>query len=125
MYTTKYWIEGINSEDEGNVKSYLEANFKFGRETAPRNKIKVKSRIKNKNPFGLKSYLSEKGFGIIESGPLSQKYIHMNNSREININEHFFTLGFDFYMNVKGEVPRKELFDLDSLNDFILTGEIK
>ncbi|MBU4069791.1 MAG: hypothetical protein KJ646_02310 [Nanoarchaeota archaeon] len=119
MYIAKYWIKGITSEANSNVKSCLEAKFNFRQEIAPKEKNIIKSIIKN----GLRHYLSKKGFGKIESESSSQEYIHLNNRNEIIINTYFFNLGFNLNMEMKGEVPRKEMFDLDDLNNFILTGD--
>lgn len=105
MYTAKYWVAGINSENNENVRSYLEAKFRFGQETTSRDRTHIKSRIDGISKNGFQNYSKEKDF--------------------LGIFPDTFRLGFDLDLNVKGEVPRKEMFDLDALNDFILTGEVK
>jgi len=118
MYTTNYSVTGINSEDNGNVKSCLEAKFRFGKETGLIDRDWIRLRIKS--PIQI---FKDKGFyGLISK--TGQVYYNKTETKKIVITPFIFRLGFDLNMEFEGEVPRKEMFNLDDLNNFILTGEI-
>ena len=121
---TKYQVTGINSENDENVKSYLKAKFNFREETAPRDRIEINTRINNleSNSNDLENYLQEQGC-YIPTSLISREY-KVKNTQLIIFNS-FIKLGFDLNIKAEGEVPRKEMLNLDDLNKFILTGEIK
>ncbi len=124
MYTAKYKITEINSEDKKKIKSCLEAKFNFGQEVAPRDKAKVEDRIRG-SQSGIDKYLESKNFLKTEFAFPDQTYKSEVENKRIIIGENIFKLGFNFYMDVSEEVLRKDMFDLDALNHFILTGKVK
>ena len=109
----KYQVIGITSENVKSVESRLEVQFSF--ETSEIKKMHHRWIDVEENP--LNSYLAKKGFF-----PSSSPFQEYSNKRiEINDQKN----GFGLNICAKGEVPRKEMFHLDALNRFFLTGEMK
>jgi len=131
MYTAKYVVK-IEKTSNGVKKKTIDlvAKFRFRDEVAPKDRLMLRNRILNPYPYHkLYEYL-------IRTEKLEKQYIWSSNdqtryvydgNRKVKIEEpcSLPILGFNLKATSNGEFPLEELIDLDALDHFVLTGEMK
>ena len=125
MFTHEFYQSG-NSKTKG-AKTTLKASFRFKNEVAPENREKIWNRIKTpyRNGYNpLDEYLFEKEkIGYNSNENLYCEQDNIERDRKLFISRHKFRLGFDITVESNKNLKLEEMFDLEKLNKFILTGE--
>ncbi|MAH03652.1 hypothetical protein CMI39_02590 [Candidatus Pacearchaeota archaeon] len=130
MHTARHNVETrISSDGKEEYSTVLKAKFRFKEEVAPKDRGKVRE-ILNFYDMGMVSVYLRDQEGLSRDYPGKIKLTGYNmfsdHEKRLEIYQYpFQRLGFNLKVTSNKNIPFEEMFNLDGLNEFILTGEIK
>ncbi len=139
MYKFHYEHREVESSDDYDNSTTLTAVFDFSSEASKKDKAEVKKRFDFRTRMEYKKGIREQEIGTLNRYLFDKKEatgFEVSNtlfqSQSYRSSRTFFTisplrfglkLGIKLKVEASGHLPLEEMFDLDSLNHFILTGE--
>ena len=113
-YIAVYRVVEIDSKNKDNLRTSLEAHFRFNRKERKTVNDKVKNKIKD-----LRTYLEEKeGLEFKSRSNIFKEEYFSDKKREIWV-KTLKNTRFNLKVYSNKEIPRKDMLDLDRLKDYI------
>jgi len=114
------YTEGL----EDGIFTSLKAKLSFKEEVAPKDVPDIQERLKWKEPVdSLRNYFNYVEKMNIQTPLAGQKKYFLGSERKVRLKENLRRLRLEIKITSKGDILKKDMFDLEALNTFILTGK--
>lgn len=109
---------------EEGIFTSLTARLGFKEEVAPKDVESVKYRLKWETIGPLKNYLKEKeNFSLEDFHSKNPYFKRLTDNAKFELKANLRKLSLEIKITSQNDVPRKDMLNLDALNNFILTGK--